>query len=79
MCVVHHFALGDGMISIKPITMPYMAYRVGCVFTCRETPIQYTHSYKYLGVEFTEYHSWAKSVENTAISANKAASYLIAD
>ena len=31
MCVVHHFALGDGMISIKPITMPYMAYRVGHV------------------------------------------------
>ena len=29
VCVVHHFALGDGMISIKPITMPYMAYRVG--------------------------------------------------
>ena len=29
-------------------------------------------------MEFTEYLSWAKSVENTAISANKAASYLIA-
>ena len=47
-------------------------------FSCNETPIQYTDSYKYLGVEFTEYLSWAKSVENTAISANKAASYLIA-
>ena len=47
-------------------------------FSCSETPIQYTDSYKYLGVEFTEYLSWAKSVENTAISANKAASYLIA-
>ena len=47
-------------------------------FTCRETPIQYTECYKYLGVEFTEYLSWAKSVETTAISANKAASYLIA-
>ena len=47
-------------------------------FSCSETPIQYTNSYKYLGVEFTEYLSWAKSVENTAISANKAASYLIA-
>ena len=31
VCVVHHFALGDGMICIKPITMPYMAYRVGRV------------------------------------------------
>ena len=39
-------------------------------FSCSETPIQYTNSYKYLGVEFTEYLSWAKSVENTAISAN---------
>ena len=47
-------------------------------FSCSETPIQYTNSYKYLGVEFTEYLSWAKSVENTAISANKAATYLIA-
>ena len=47
-------------------------------FTCRETPIQYTECYKYLGVEFTEYFSWAKSLENTAILANKAASYLIA-
>ena len=47
-------------------------------FSCSETPIQYTDSYKYLVVEFTEYLSWAKSVENTAISANKAASYLIA-
>ena len=47
-------------------------------FSCSKTPIQYTDSYKYLGVEFTEYLSWAKSVENTAISANKAASYLIA-
>lgn len=47
-------------------------------FTCRETPIQYTECYKYLGVEFTEYFSWAKSLENTAISINKAASYLIA-
>ena len=48
-------------------------------FTCRETSIQCTDCYKYLGVEFTEYLSWAKSVENTAISANKTASYLIAN
>ena len=47
-------------------------------FSCSETPIQYTECYKYLGVEFTEYFSWAKSLENTAILANKAASYLIA-
>ena len=47
-------------------------------FSCSETPIQYTDSYKYLGVEFTEYFSCVKSVENTAISAKKAASYLIA-
>ena len=47
-------------------------------FSCSETPIQYTDSYKYLVVEFTEYLSWAKSVENTAIPAAKAASYLFA-
>ena len=46
-------------------------------FTCGEVTIQYT-DYKYLGVDFLEHLSWAKSVENTAISANKAASYLIA-
>ena len=47
-------------------------------FTCRETPIQYTDCCKYLGVEFTDYLRWAKSVQSTAISAKKAASYLIA-
>ena len=47
-------------------------------FTRGEVPIQYTDCYKYLGVHFSEHLSWAKSVENTAISANKAASYLIA-
>ena len=47
-------------------------------FSCSETPIQYPDSYKYLGVEFTDYLSCVKSVENTAISAKKAASYLIA-
>ena len=35
-------------------------------------------TYVCLGVDFSEHLSWAKSVENTAISANKAASYLIA-
>ncbi len=47
-------------------------------FTYRETLIHYTNSCKYLGVDFTEYPNWAKSLENTAISANKAASYLLA-
>ena len=42
------------------------------------TPIQYTDCYKYLGMEFTDYLRWAKSVQSTAISANKTASYLIA-
>ena len=48
-------------------------------FTCGETHVQYTDSYIYLGVVFTEQLSWSKSVKNTAISANKAASYLIAN
>ena len=48
-------------------------------FTCRETLIQYTDCCKYLGwssliISAGQY----KSVETTAISANKAASYLIA-
>ena len=47
-------------------------------FICGEVPIQYTDCYKYLGVDCSEHISWAKSVENMAISANKAASYLIA-
>ena len=48
------------------------------VFTCGETYVLYTDSYKYLGVVFTEHLSWSKWVGNTAISASKAASYLIA-
>ena len=48
------------------------------VLTCGETFVLYTDSYKSLGVVFTEHLSWSKSVENTTISANKAASYLIA-
>lgn len=49
------------------------------MFTCDETPVQSTDCYKCLGVEFTEHLSWANSLDNAAISANKAACYLIAE
>ena len=77
------WCLDNGM-SINPNRTKIMHFRYPrkkiCQFqfTCGEVTIQYTDCYKYLGVDFSEHLSWAKSVENTAISANKAASYLIA-
>jgi len=47
-------------------------------FSCCGNDIDYTDSYKYLGIEFTEHLSWIKLVDNVAISANRAANYLIA-
>ena len=47
-------------------------------FSCCGNDIDYTDSCKYLGIEFTEHLSWIKLVDNFAISANRAAIYLIA-
>ena len=47
-------------------------------FSCCGNDIDYTNSCKYLGIEFTEHLSWIKLVDNVAISANRAANYLIA-
>ena len=35
-------------------------------------------NYKYPGVDFTECLSWTQLIQNTSISANRAAHYLIA-
>ena len=47
-------------------------------FHCRGKTIDYIDSYKYLGIIFTEHLSWGRAIENTALSANRAANYLIA-
>ena len=49
-----------------------------CTFTCGKDHIEYIDSYKYLGVDFTEHLSWVQLIQSTSISANRAASYLIA-
>ena len=47
-------------------------------FSCCGNDTEYTDSYKYLGIEFTEHLNWIKLIDNVAISANRAANYLIA-
>ena len=47
-------------------------------FSCCGNDINYNDSYKYPGRKFTEHLSWMKLIDNVAISANRAASYLIA-
>ena len=46
-------------------------------FSCCGNDIDYTDSYKYLGIEFAEHLSWMKLIDNVTISANRAANYLI--
>lgn len=44
-------------------------------FTCWDAQIDYEDNYKYLGVDFTEYLSWAQL--RYFVSANRAGNYLI--
>ena len=47
-------------------------------FSCCGIHVDYTDSYKYLGIKFTELLSWMKLLDNRTISANRAANYMIA-
>ena len=47
-------------------------------FTCDKDHIDYVDKYKHLGVDFTEHLRWAKLIQSTSISANRATNYLIA-
>ena len=47
-------------------------------FQCCGIAIDYTASYKYLGIILTEHLSWIKTIENTSALASRAASYIVA-
>ena len=78
-----HWCLNNGM-TINPEKTKIMHFRTprkticNHKFLCCGMTIEYTASYKYLGIIFTEHLDWTKTIENASVSAGRSANYIVA-